>query len=259
MAAAMNRPRLALSHRSQLFREGLHLLLARYDFAVVGSANTIREAVTISPLPDMVVCGLDYDRAPECQIDELQQCRPATDGMRLVLLAQNLPANVLSQAVAAGVDAVLPTDISGEVLHRSLRLVLLGQQLFPPRASSRMDKPLGATALPKARAIAVASQVPNTVMGVRLSAPEAQILQCLVNGDSNKKMASHLNITEATVKVRMKGLMQRLRVKNRTQAAIWGITTSSTHAEAAEPTLITDGDPVATETARQRALGTSAR
>ena len=52
---------------------------------------------------------------------------------------------------------------------------------------------------------------------------EHQILQCLVNGLSNKAIARKHHIAEATVKVHVKGLLRKVQVSNRTQAAIWAL------------------------------------
>ena len=91
MAAAMNRPSLVLSHHNRLFREGLHILLTRHRFVVVRSAQTIRDAVSVSHSPQMVVCGLDYHRTPESEIDELQQCRPVASGYAWSCLHNTCP------------------------------------------------------------------------------------------------------------------------------------------------------------------------
>lgn len=56
-----------------------------------------------------------------------------------------------------------------------------------------------------------------------LSERELEILRCLVDGDSNKRIANRLNITEATVKVHLKSILRKTHVMNRTQAAIWGL------------------------------------
>src|SRR3546814_6654822 len=56
-----------------------------------------------------------------------------------------------------------------------------------------------------------------------LSEREMQIIQCLVQGESNKMIANRLNIAEATVKVHMKTLLRKINAVNRTQAAIWAL------------------------------------
>src|SRR4029077_4066036 len=55
-----------------------------------------------------------------------------------------------------------------------------------------------------------------------LSTREKSILGCLISGDSNKCIARKMDIAEATVKVHVKAILRKIRVQNRTQAAIWG-------------------------------------
>jgi len=49
------------------------------------------------------------------------------------------------------------------------------------------------------------------------------ILRCLIEGNSNKSIARKIDIAEATVKVHVKAILRKIRVQNRTQAAIWGM------------------------------------
>ena len=54
-----------------------------------------------------------------------------------------------------------------------------------------------------------------------LSRREMLILRMLIEGASNKVIALKLVITKSTVKVHMKAILRKLRLQNRTQAAIW--------------------------------------
>jgi two-component system nitrate/nitrite response regulator NarL len=56
-----------------------------------------------------------------------------------------------------------------------------------------------------------------------LSDREMEILGWLVNGAQNKQIAQALNISDSTVKVHIKAILRKIRVRNRTQAAIWGL------------------------------------
>jgi len=60
-----------------------------------------------------------------------------------------------------------------------------------------------------------------------LSPQEKVILRCIIEGDSNKSIARKIDITEATVKVHVKAILRKIRVQNRTQAAVWGINNGS--------------------------------
>ena len=55
----------------------------------------------------------------------------------------------------------------------------------------------------------------------KLSTKEYMVLQLLADGSSNKVIAIKLDVTEATIKVHLKSILRKLRVINRTQAAIW--------------------------------------
>lgn len=59
--------------------------------------------------------------------------------------------------------------------------------------------------------------------GIGFTRREKDLLECLMHGDSNKVIAKKLAITEATVKVLMRGLLRKISCHNRTQAAIWGL------------------------------------
>ena len=58
---------------------------------------------------------------------------------------------------------------------------------------------------------------------VNLSEREIEILRCLILGYANKVISRRLDISEATVKVHVKAILRKLRVSNRTQAAIWAV------------------------------------
>jgi two-component system nitrate/nitrite response regulator NarL len=60
-----------------------------------------------------------------------------------------------------------------------------------------------------------------------------QILNCLLGGFSNKTIANRLQISEGTVKVHLKGILKKINVQNRTQAAIWALNHGLTEAHRA--------------------------
>ena len=69
-----------------------------------------------------------------------------------------------------------------------------------------------------------ASGEPGDEVVRSLSRRELVILRTLTEGASNKIIARKLVITESTVKVHMKAILRKLRLQNRTQAAIWART-----------------------------------
>ena len=56
-----------------------------------------------------------------------------------------------------------------------------------------------------------------------LSEREEEILEGVVRGHSNKMIARTCGVTDATIKVHMKSILRKIRVANRTQAAVWAL------------------------------------
>ena len=243
----MNAISITIVDPNQLFREGLQQLLRKPRFVVAATVRTLAEALGgdgVTIRPDVVILGCSAQIGAVAQVVSARGPGPEARGVRFVFLADTAEMPVLRRAVASGVDAILSKDISTDVLQRSLELIMLGQQLFPASLAQALPE---RTALPQADLIpfppagAVAQRVSleqhkpapqldlaslNQQSGVVLSERESQILCCLVNGSSNKAIARELHITEATVKVHVKGLLRKIRVTNRTQVAIWALQNS---------------------------------
>ena len=60
-----------------------------------------------------------------------------------------------------------------------------------------------------------------------LSEREKCILRFIADGASNKLIARKINVAEATVKVHVKAILRKIRVQNRTQAAVWAFNNGS--------------------------------
>ncbi len=232
----------AISDPARLCREGLQHLLAASQFSVSVVGETLTDVFAIPPCPaalDLVICRLGRDADVHAELAEMRRAKDDNPGLRFVVLSDVLDRDLLQRAIAAGADAVLSMDISPEILHRALEFVMLGQQMFPALVADagmsqnpdlipfprRCIAPVAVPAPePRDAPARLLLPVPDRGGDVSLSDREAQILQCLVNGASNKLIARDLDITEATVKVHIKGLLRKVRVNNRTQAAIWGVT-----------------------------------
>jgi two-component system, NarL family, nitrate/nitrite response regulator NarL len=213
---------LLISDENRLFREGIRRILASRKMEIVGEVRSLVEA-------------LESLRTPSCDAN-LLLCDPSTDtqrefetmkiiaqefpGLRIVLLTDRIAPPWLDKAVAAGASGFLPKDISADALRFSLELVLLGEEIFPTLHSLLEPKS-------QPQPISMSPSAPDQSRQVPLSARESQILGCLVNGLPNKTIARNLNMAEATVKVHLKALLRKINARNRTQAAIWGMTNSS--------------------------------
>jgi two-component system, NarL family, nitrate/nitrite response regulator NarL len=256
--------RAVLVSERRLLRDGLKEMLQKSRISVIGEARDIPEllaAIEQQAAPELVICHITSDQSPEAGVELVCGLRRQFGRAKLVVLADACTRSLLSSFVSADVNAILLTSISSEMLQRSLELVLVDHRLFPTEIMSLItDSALasrsfdsapaervtfaGATAFPthfhEGQVAAADSQ-----LRVALSKREHQIIDCLVSGMPNKSIARELNITEATVKVYVKGLLRKIKVSNRTQVAIWALQQSHPmSADRAVPSVEALGGPV---------------
>jgi two-component system nitrate/nitrite response regulator NarL len=243
---------LLITHRSKLFREALRQLLTNTRFRPVHAAPDLDQASEgyLAPGGNCVwLIGVEkYTAATNslaCRVGAI-----APDVKRVVLAASQAIEDPMI-AINSGVCGFLCEDISPDQLIKSLELIVDGEMVVHGHALqqarqllTKMETPVaetvlqqeringGATAIERrpAGALAPVSDGSLAVASVidhgpdlerELSNRERLIMQRLISGNSNKAIARDLVITEATVKVHIKAILRKLRLRNRTQAAIW--------------------------------------
>jgi two-component system nitrate/nitrite response regulator NarL len=178
---------------------------------------------------------------------------------KCIVLSPRTDPPLLRQALDAGADGLLLEDTPAEVLQLLTRLMLLGHPYVPTQVARAMYQGATQTNVERApdrsasvcrsgegavsveanddsapkpvsppvmvSSIVITPQDLATPSGeplskIDLSGREKEILGCLVSGHSNKVIARQLDIAEATVKIHVKGLLRKMQVSNRTQAAV---------------------------------------
>ena len=194
-----------------LLRSGLRAQLEGRGFAVAGEAGTVAEisrSCAEGPAPNLII--LDFAQGSEA-IASLKTAQPQA---RTVVFAESAELSHLADMFSAGADGYLLKSISPSALIESLKLVALGEKVFP----SMLTDFLGAM---RANQSGTSERV--RVGDVALSQREIDIIRRLADGHSNKSIAKDLSITEATVKVHLKTVLRKLGASNRTQVAIWAV------------------------------------
>jgi two-component system, NarL family, nitrate/nitrite response regulator NarL len=206
--------RVVLVDPSQLFCDGLRRLFEAYGCEVVAQSPSLQDAVHVlatSTAGDMLI--FDFADDDNCG-PVIEQLRFAWPSIKYVVLTGNTSRKALARAIGWAVDSYLSKDMSAEVLIQSCKFIMLGQQIFPTKLMMSMSDDGAEVAAEDGRRIGSAHG---------LSPREVEILRALSSGKSNKEIARALAISEATVKVHLKALLRKVRVNNRTQAAVWAV------------------------------------
>jgi DNA-binding NarL/FixJ family response regulator len=182
----------------RLIREGITHILERYDdVRVVGQAANGREAIELYERLRPRITLMDLQMPVMNGLDAIRAIRAADPQARIIVLTMYQGDEDAFRALQAGAVGYVLKDSVPEELIRVIRDVDAGRNGIPPDVSAKL---------------AARSMSPT------LTARELQVLELLVTGMRNKEMASHLGISEDTVRAHVKGVFAKFRVHDRTAA-----------------------------------------
>jgi len=197
-----------------LFRKGVvQLLSMEPSIEVVGEAGNRAQALALVQQhePDLIL--LDLNLKAESGLDILAALKADDPSRRVVMLTVSDAAEDLIGAIRAGADGYLLKDMEPEQLLDRVRASLAGETVIGEALTARL-------------ASALRQEAQDAAGGARrdlslLTDREQQVLRCLADGQSNKRIARTLSITEGTVKVHVKNLLKKLGFRSRVEAAVW--------------------------------------
>jgi two-component system response regulator DevR len=194
----------------EVVRRGLtDLVNATADLVVVGEAGTADEALRHIPTAKPDVAILDARLPDGSGIDVCREIRSSWPETRCLILTSYDDDEALFAAVMAGASGYLLKQIGGSSLTDAIRQVAAGRSL--------LDTAVTGTLLERLRNPSSADP--------RLSAltdRERDILDLIADGLTNRQIAERLFLAEKTVKNYVSGLLTKLDMERRTQAAVYG-------------------------------------
>ena len=205
--------RIVVADDHEVVRSGFaELLDTQPDFAVVGTAANGQQAVEVSRerSPDVVLMDI---RMPG--MDGIEATRQlASDGSRsprvLVLTTFDLDEYVYD-ALRAGASGFLLKDVTAERLIEAVRIIAAGDALLAPGVTRRLISEFAQR--PAAR--------PQPVLSFGdLTPRETEVLGLVAEGLSNPEIAARLVVTEETVKTHVSRILNKLGLRDRTQAVV---------------------------------------
>lgn len=216
----MNTPvRMLVADEEDLFREGLSKLLSRDpDIRIVGQAKTGTEARDKARRlqPDVLLMELHM---PEMEgLDVARIVHHELPETRIALIARGFTRAELFAAINSGVRGYITKDIQLNTLVHAVKQVSRGEFFIPPESSSMLLEELVAINGSRSRQHdAVAAE------RAKITERERDVLELLVQGATNRDIARRLEITENTVKVHLRNILDKLQLRNRQQAAAFAV------------------------------------
>jgi len=195
--------RILLVDDHPLLRQGIAALAAdETDMKLVAEAANGREALELfrKHRPDVTLMDLQM---PEMNgLEAMEAIRNEFPEARFIVLTTYTGDVQVSRALKAGARAYLLKSLLRKELLDTIRAVHAGQKRIPAE---------------------IAATLADHAADDELTARETQVLRLIAAGNSNKRIADQLSITEETVKGHVKNILSKLGANDRTHAVTLGL------------------------------------
>jgi DNA-binding NarL/FixJ family response regulator len=186
-----------------LLREGIATLIkSQPDMVLVSEASTGREAIQQfqKHQPDITLMDL---RLPDMNgIDVMIAIRTEFPDARIIMLTTFEGDVEIQHALEAGARGYMLKSMPPKELLEVIRQVYAGKKRIPPE---------------------IAAHIAEHISDEALTEREVEVLREIAGGNRNRDIAERLCITEETVKVHIKHIMEKLGASDRTQAVAIGV------------------------------------
>jgi len=192
-----------------MIRSGLDELFSGTEISVIAVASNAKDAVaeTVAKQPDVVLLDVRMSEGSGLEaLEEIRQVQPQTP---VVILSTYDNPTYVARAHALGACDYVTKGTSRDDLVQVVS------------AAARGESPIEAGLLYNIAATLESKK--GVGDDVALTNRESQVLRHIALGLSNREIANSLGISIETVKEHVQNILRKIRVSDRTQAAVWAV------------------------------------
>lgn len=195
-----------------LFREALmHVIDTALTAPEILEAGTLDDTLTLATAHEEIdLILLDINMPGMHGLEGLSRLRQQAPTIPVVIISAEEDKQTVLRALDQGAAGFIAKSSAREEMTSALQQILEGEVYLP--ASIMRQSPALVHSKPK----------PQLSLDLLFSLTRKQllVLERMVQGDSNKQIAAHLNIAETTVKAHVSAILSKLGVHNRVQAIL---------------------------------------
>jgi len=206
----VSRIRVLLVDDQELFRAGLRTLIATQDdFELAGEAPNGQEALRLAAatLPDVALMDLKMPILDG--VATIRRLSVLLPECRVVALTTFEDDALVFEALRAGALGYLLKDAPAVRIYEAIRAAARGESVLQPSVASKLIHELNRH-----------GRRPPLGDETQLSERELEVLRLVGRGAANKEIAAALFLAEGTVKNHVTKILIKLKVGDRTQAAL---------------------------------------
>lgn len=183
------------------------LITPRYGMTVIGQAMDGNEAVEQARClqPDVIL--MDLVMPNKTGLEAIQEIKQENSGARILVLTSFGEEDQVAAAIKAGALGYLMKDSSPDELIHAIGEVHRGNLSLPQGVALKLMQDLQETKETESA----------------LTERELEVLALIVEGLSNKQIATQLSVSDVTVRFHVSSILDKLKVENRVQAAVYAV------------------------------------
>ncbi len=198
-----------------LFRKGLVSLLEDLpEVKVVGEASNGCEAIEAAKTlePDLIFMDINM---PECDgLEATKKIKEILPSVKIVILTASEEDQDLFEAMKIGAQGYLLKDLELKQFLELLQTISKGEAILSSTMATKIFKEFNKNENESKTADSSVDELTDR---------ETTILKYVAEGLLNKEIADQLGISENTVKIHLRNILEKLHLKNRIQAAVYAV------------------------------------
>lgn len=191
-----------------IVRQGLRFLLDTVEsFQIIADFSSgvqLFDYLKENEQPDIVLLDLVMPEMNGIAITE--QLKKNYPNIKILVLTSYLDEEHVISAIDKGADGYEIKDVEPEALIQTIKDVLSGEKKIHPKVQS-----------------VISESVQKPHRENKLSKRELEVLKEMVKGKTNKEIAETLFVSEKTIKTHVSHILNKLKVTDRTQAAVYAM------------------------------------
>lgn len=198
--------RILLVEDDELFRLGLQMKLQEAGLDIVAEVGDGETAIRLVSQHELDVILLDVGLPRIGGMEVCRQIKQKCPHLPILVLTSRSDKKLITQLIEVGVQGYCLKGVDIETLVLALRSVQKGASWWDPIATAEIH--------------ALATAKPANEPASPLTPREQEILQLITVGKTTQEIAEAFYITPGTVRVHIHAILQKLEVRDRTQAAL---------------------------------------
>ena len=197
-----------VGHHHALICEGIAKILQEAGFHIVGQTDTGRSLfqLAVQHKPDIMLVDWEISGVAPDTIRVLTEKLPR---MTVVILTQPQSKEAFLPILQAGARGYLSVNLSSQEFVQALRMLAKGDIVVSQEMADGVKVELAADQASKSRD--------------DISGREREVLQLVCQGATNREIAERLIVSEHTIKVHLRNILNKLNLRNRQQVAAYAV------------------------------------